>query len=75
MYLAMQIIILSLIASLIFMIFIGNIYGPVFATDSHNEFCYDKVGDGHPCFDTSQKCTHKQKHDDTAESPCYKDGN
>ena len=36
-------------------------------------FCYDKVGEGHPCFETEKKCKQVQKHDDIAESPCYVD--
>ena len=34
-------------------------------------FCYDKVGEGHPCFASEKKCKQVQKHDDIAESPCY----
>jgi hypothetical protein len=35
------------------------------------DYCYDQVGDGHPCFDSKQKCRQEQKGDDIAESPCY----
>ena len=38
---------------------------------SDKDYCYDQVGDGHPCFDTKQKCRQEQKSDDVAESPCY----
>ncbi|MDW0134567.1 MAG: hypothetical protein QOK88_03555 [Nitrososphaeraceae archaeon] len=34
-------------------------------------FCYDKVGEDHPCFETEKKCKQVLKHDDIAESPCY----
>jgi hypothetical protein len=37
---------------------------------SDNDWCYDQVGDGHPCFETEKKCKHEAKLDD-AESPCY----
>jgi hypothetical protein len=39
--------------------------------DSDKDYCYDQVGDGHPCFDTKKQCRHDQKHDEIAESPCY----
>ncbi|MGH9973949.1 MAG: hypothetical protein ACRD93_08640 [Nitrososphaeraceae archaeon] len=41
--------------------------------DSHRDedYCYDQVGDGHPCFDTKKECGHEQKNDEIAESPCY----
>jgi hypothetical protein len=38
---------------------------------SDKDYCYDQVGDGHPCFDTKKDCRHEKKHDETAESPCY----
>ena len=37
---------------------------------SDKDWCYDQVGDGHPCFETEKKCKHEAKLDD-AESPCY----
>lgn len=37
---------------------------------SDKNWCYDQVGDGHPCFETKKKCRHEAKLDD-AESPCY----
>jgi hypothetical protein len=37
---------------------------------SDKDWCYDQVGDGHPCFETENKCKHEAKLDD-AESPCY----
>jgi hypothetical protein len=37
---------------------------------SDKPWCYDQVGDGHPCFETEKKCKHEAKLDD-AESPCY----
>ena len=37
---------------------------------SDKDWCYDQVGDGHPCFGTEKKCKHEAKLDD-AESPCY----
>ena len=40
-------------------------------SDSDKDYCYDQVGDGHPCFDTKQKCRQEQKSDDIAESHCY----
>jgi hypothetical protein len=42
----------------------------VFA-DSDKDYCYDQVGDGHPCSDTKKECRHDQKNDEIAESPCY----
>ena len=39
--------------------------------DSDKDYCYDQVGDGHPCFDTKKQCRHDQKNDEIAESPCY----
>jgi hypothetical protein len=49
-----------------------NSYNILFA-DSDKDFCYDQVGDGHFCFDTKEKCKHEQKHDEIAESHCYKE--
>lgn len=37
------------------------------------DFCYDQVGDGQHCFEALQKCKNQQRHDDIAESPCYRD--
>lgn len=37
---------------------------------SDKDWCYDQVGDGHPCFETKNKCKHEAKLDE-AESPCY----
>ena len=37
------------------------------------DFCYDQVGDGQHCFEDLQKCKNQQRHDDIAESPCYRD--
>ena len=39
--------------------------------DSDKDYCYDQVGDGHPCFDTKKQCRQDQKNDEIAESPCY----
>lgn len=38
---------------------------------SDKKYCYDQVGDGHFCFETKNKCKHKEKVDDEAETPCY----
>jgi hypothetical protein len=38
---------------------------------SDKDYCFDQVGDGHPCFDSKQKCRQEQKSDDIAESLCY----
>jgi hypothetical protein len=39
--------------------------------DSDKDYCYDRVGDGEPCFDTKKQCREDQKNDVIAESPCY----
>lgn len=38
---------------------------------SDKKYCYDQVGDGHFCFETKNKCKHQEKHDESAETPCY----
>jgi len=38
---------------------------------SERDYCYDQAGSGHFCFETQKDCSHKQKQDDTAETPCY----
>jgi hypothetical protein len=38
---------------------------------SNKKYCYDQVGDGHSCFETKNKCNHKEELDDEAETPCY----
>ena len=40
-------------------------------SDKDKDYCYDQVGDCHPCFDTKKECRHEKKHDEIAESPCY----
>ena len=41
---------------------------------AENNYCYDQVGDGRHCFEEQSNCHKTQKHDEIAESPCYKDG-
>jgi hypothetical protein len=43
----------------------------IVSAQSDKDYCYDEVGDGHPCFDTKKECRHDQKNDVIAESPCY----
>ncbi|HVD06970.1 MAG TPA: hypothetical protein VNB67_00875 [Nitrososphaeraceae archaeon] len=37
------------------------------------DLCYDEVGDGHNCYEKEKICEMAQKHDEIAESPCYKE--
>jgi hypothetical protein len=37
------------------------------------DLCYDEVGDGHNCYEKEKICQMVQKHDEIAESPCYKE--
>lgn len=39
--------------------------------DSDKDYCFDEVGDGHPCFDTKEKCKIEQEKDEIPESPGY----
>jgi len=45
---------------------IANVY-------ADKDYCYDQVGDGHFCFEKEHRCEKAQKHDEIAESPCYKE--
>ena len=38
-------------------------------------YCYHRVGDGHVCFETKQKCKAEQKKDEIAGSLCYNQNN
>jgi hypothetical protein len=38
--------------------------------DSDKDYFFDEVGDGHPCFDTKEKCNEQEK-DEIPESPGY----
>jgi len=38
-----------------------------------SDYCYDQVGDGHHCFERENRCENAQKHDEIAESHCYKE--
>jgi hypothetical protein len=41
--------------------------------DSHKQYCYDQIGDGHICFETKDKCIQGQQRDDIPESFCYEE--
>jgi len=43
------------------------------SVSADKDFCYDQVGDGHHCFEKVGNCRDVQKHDEIAESHCYKE--
>jgi hypothetical protein len=57
--------------TLIFAVMSGSI--SLVLAESHEDYCYDQIGDGHTCFETKNKCIQGQQRDDIAESHCYKE--
>jgi hypothetical protein len=43
------------------------------SVSADKDFCYDQVGDGHHCFEKEGNCKDAEKHDEIAESHCYKE--
>ncbi len=43
------------------------------SVNADKDFCYDQVGDGHHCFEKEKMCDKAQRHDEIAESHCYKE--
>lgn len=60
----------SILSAILSAIIYANSYNVVLGDE---DFCYDQVGDGKHCFEALQKCKNQQRHDDIAESPCYRD--
>lgn len=60
----------SILSAILSAIIYANSYNVALGDE---DFCYDQVGDGQHCFEALQKCKNQQRHDDIAESPCYRD--
>jgi len=47
--------------------------GYISSVIADSDYCYDKVGDGHHCFERENRCEKAQKHDGITKSHCYKE--
>jgi hypothetical protein len=62
--------VINLLVLLSVSIFSLSYFASVYAD---TDLCYDEVGDGHICYEKEKICEMAQKHDEIAESPCYKE--
>ena len=70
----MKLIIQSIIVIVLVMAITSSLsYSSSVNADKDKDLCYDQVGDGHLCFEKESRCEKVQKHDEIAESPCYKE--